>query len=505
MSEAQPTSSSRQQGMGALPLDVVDALIEELPDAITIFAVDGTIVRSNRSAIGFRDLLPMAVGARFDAKADAFHVRDATGRALAPEQWPIARALSGEIVNRMEITITNVDTRETRIFEIDAVPILDRDERIAFAMRHSRDVTTERREREELERLYASEHVAKQDAERANQLLRRLNRLATELERVMTPQAVADTAARSARRASDASGVVMVRLASDGATLELVATDGLPAESKVGWERFPVDRSTPLGDAVRSDEPVFVSSPIERRARFPEVTLAHEPIGRAWAAFPLHQTGLVAGAIGFAFDDVRTFPEPDIAFLSAIADHCSTAFERAMLLEDSERARREAEEAVRRVRRLEFVTDAALSDLPFEGLLDELLERVRTALEADSSTLLLAEGGELRVRATRGLPRQPGDMVPVPAGKGVAGRIFETARPLVVEDLSTFPLHGEWLRVHMRSLVGVPLRVRGGLVGVLHVATIEPRAFTDDDVQLLELVGARVGSALERASLYGER
>ena len=43
------------------------------------------------------------------------------------------------------------------------------------------------------------------------------------------------------------------------------------------------------------------------------------------------------------------------------------------------------------------------------------------------------------------------------------------------------------------------------MVGVLHVATVEPRAFTDDDVQLLQLVGARVASALERAALYGER
>jgi GAF domain-containing protein len=55
------------------------------------------------------------------------------------------------------------------------------------------------------------------------------------------------------------------------------------------------------------------------------------------------------------------------------------------------------------------------------------------------------------------------------------------------------------------SLAGVPLRVRGDIVGVLHVGTAEPRRFTDEDVQLLELVGARVASALERASFYGDR
>jgi GAF domain-containing protein len=250
-----------------------------------------------------------------------------------------------------------------------------------------------------------------------------------------------------------------------------------------------------------------VSSPTERRARYLGIEdVTPNPVGRAWACFPLHQTGLVSGAIGFSFPEATTFPETDLAFLAGIAEHVSTALERAALLEDSERARREAERSARRLRRLELVTDAALSDLPFDELLVELLDRVRTALEGDTSTLLLVDdAGNLRVRASRGIPRDDAAVVVVPPGAGVAGRILASGRPQVIEDVPSVPPRSHWLRERVASLAGVPLRVRGDIVGVLHVGTTDPRLFTDEDVQLLELVGARVASALERASFYGDR
>jgi serine phosphatase RsbU (regulator of sigma subunit) len=57
----------------------------------------------------------------------------------------------------------------------------------------------------------------------------------------------------------------------------------------------------------------------------------------------------------------------------------------------------------------------------------------------------------------------------------------------------------------MRSLMGVPLVYRGQVRGVIHVATVEPRRFSDDEVGVLELAANRIAAALERASLYDSR
>ena len=43
----------------------------------------------------------------------------------------------------------------------------------------------------------------------------------------------------------------------------------------------------------------------------------------------------------------------------------------------------------------------------------------------------------------------------------------------------------------LKSLLGVPLLVEGTVIGVLHVGTLQPRDFSDDDVQVLQSAGDR--------------
>ena len=54
----------------------------------------------------------------------------------------------------------------------------------------------------------------------------------------------------------------------------------------------------------------------------------------------------------------------------------------------------------------------------------------------------------------------------------------------------------------VRSLLGVPLLVEGAVIGVLHVGTLTPREFTNDDAALLQLAAAQAAPAIERARLF---
>ena len=98
-----------------------------------------------------------------------------------------------------------------------------------------------------------------------------------------------------------------------------------------------------------------------------------------------------------------------------------------------------------------------------------------------------------------------GPGVPVPIGRGIAGSIAGSVAPLVIDDLSKREAVRHWLTDRMRSLMGVPLVYRGQVRGVIHVATVEQRRFSDDEVGVLELAADRIAAALERASLYDSR
>lgn len=167
-------------------------------------------------------------------------------------------------------------------------------------------------------------------------------------------------------------------------------------------------------------------------------------------------------------------------------------------------AQQAAESAAEDLRRLQAVTDTALSHLELHDLLAELLDRVREALAGDyaSVSLLDATKQQLRLEAAKGPGPLPATAAPIPVGQGMGGRVAATQAPLVVDDLSSFPTINSAFFAGQQSAVGVPLLMRKQLLGVLVVSTGQTRRFTPHDVALLQRVAERIAVAMERSQLY---
>jgi anti-sigma regulatory factor (Ser/Thr protein kinase)/putative methionine-R-sulfoxide reductase with GAF domain len=164
------------------------------------------------------------------------------------------------------------------------------------------------------------------------------------------------------------------------------------------------------------------------------------------------------------------------------------------------------EEAVARLEDVQRVTESALAYLSLDDLLAELLDRVTEILRVDTAAVLLVEddGRTLAARAARGLEEEVERGFRLPIGRGFAGRVAATRKPVVIEDLSNSPIElmNPLLReAGIQSLLGVPLVVEGQLIGVLHVGSLTARDFRPSDAELLQLVGDRVGLAIERSRL----
>ena len=160
-----------------------------------------------------------------------------------------------------------------------------------------------------------------------------------------------------------------------------------------------------------------------------------------------------------------------------------------------------------RLRRLQALTDAALAHLELDQLLASLLERIRELLTTDTCAFLLLdpEADELVARAAVGIEEEVEQRVRIPVGRGFAGRVAAQRRPVILEDVDHADVLNPILREKgIKSMLGVPLLVRDEVIGVLHVGSLVPRLFTDDDVELAALVAARVARAIERARLHEE-
>jgi len=171
------------------------------------------------------------------------------------------------------------------------------------------------------------------------------------------------------------------------------------------------------------------------------------------------------------------------------------------------RARKGKRETADRLRRLQAVTDAALAHLSLEGLLDELLLRIRDALDADTAAFLLLDdtSNELVARAAKGIEEEVEQGIRIPVGKGFAGRIAARREPVILDDVDHADVLNPILREKgIKSMLGVPLITHGDILGVLHVGTLVPRKFTPEDVDLLEIVAARAAVAIDRSLAHEE-
>jgi anti-sigma regulatory factor (Ser/Thr protein kinase)/putative methionine-R-sulfoxide reductase with GAF domain len=151
------------------------------------------------------------------------------------------------------------------------------------------------------------------------------------------------------------------------------------------------------------------------------------------------------------------------------------------------------------------LTDPGLSDLALEPLLDALLDRTRKILDVDTVAVLLIDEDEreLVARAAKGLEEEVKRGVRIPIGGGFAGRIAAERTPIFIADVEHADIMNPILReTGVRSLLGVPLIVEGRTVGVLHVGTLSPRRFTNEDATLLQLAAVQVAPAIDRARLF---
>ncbi len=161
-----------------------------------------------------------------------------------------------------------------------------------------------------------------------------------------------------------------------------------------------------------------------------------------------------------------------------------------------------------KLRDIQSITDAALSALDPQTLLQVLVERAKEALQADTAAILLLDppSGQLVATAASGLEEEVQQGVRIPIGQGFAGRIAAQGQPVILPEVDhTKVVNPILLDKGIKSLMGAPLRADGTVVGVLHVGTLSHRDFSSEDVDLLQLAADRAALAVQALAVRLDR
>jgi two-component system, sensor histidine kinase PdtaS len=169
------------------------------------------------------------------------------------------------------------------------------------------------------------------------------------------------------------------------------------------------------------------------------------------------------------------------------------------------------DERERHLRLLTETIAAVNSTLDLEEVLALVAQKVADALAADACFVYLYDerADELVLRATHGsaveeMTRRP-KMRP---GEGITGSAAAERQPIMIAaqaDLDPrFKSFSNLPEDQYESILAVPILARDRLAGALNIRTIEPREFTQDEIDLLVAIAAQVAQSLEHAQLYAQ-
>jgi signal transduction histidine kinase len=145
--------------------------------------------------------------------------------------------------------------------------------------------------------------------------------------------------------------------------------------------------------------------------------------------------------------------------------------------------------------------------MSLEPLLRKIVEAAVELTESEVASILLEiekNSGTLRFVAASNLADSLAN-IPVPIDDSIAGAVFKSGEPIVVQDVRQDPRYYQAIEdqvdVEGRSLLAVPLQFQDRRIGALEAENKLAGEFTPSDVEILTVLASQATVAIENARL----
>jgi diguanylate cyclase (GGDEF)-like protein len=254
-----------------------------------------------------------------------------------------------------------------------------------------------------------------------------------------------------------------------------------------------------MGQAVQNRRPVNV----EDYTRWDNASLQYrEGLWHSVLAVPFLIGRRIAGALGIVDQNpARHFTASDQHLISLFAQHAAIAVENARLYQ----AAREAAERRATLHQVsQTIVAASLEPEEIYAAIHQAAARLMPA----EAFVIARYNEEKRVCQAVYLVDRSGRVTQemVSSDHGLSSKVIATGQSIYIPDTSASDLTTDAIHFGdpepVRSVLAVPMRLRGKVVGMLSSQTYRPDAYSTEDPFLLEMLASYAAIALDNANLF---
>jgi len=274
-------------------------------------------------------------------------------------------------------------------------------------------------------------------------------------------------------------------------------------ESEIDEEELttvPADRGL-SGYIIRNRESVLIRRDVLKWQKKHGIKAVGEPAA-SWLGVPLIVGDQVLGVMAIqSFTTPDLFDEQDRDLLTSIANQTAIALQSARLFEETQRRASQLTAAA------EVARDAT-AILEVERLLDETVHLISEQFDFYHAGVFLVdeqkEYAVLQAASSEGGKRMLERKHRLKVGEvGIVGYVASTGEPRIALDVGADAMH--FVNPDLpdtRSEMGLPLKARERVIGVLDVQSTKQAAFTEDDVAVLQTLADQLATAIANANLF---
>ncbi len=256
------------------------------------------------------------------------------------------------------------------------------------------------------------------------------------------------------------------------------------------------------GWVAKENKPVAIGKDASHDKRFKNFDVLPEDKYEAFLSVPVVYKDRAIGVVNIQHKKPHEYAKGTIDLITLIAKQISGSIQHARLYEETKKKALQFDS-------LNKVSQSIISHDYLDEILNLIVVVTAEMLNSKICSIMLLDknGKELKMQATHSLNKSYTKRPNLKISGSLSGDAIKKREPIIVEDVQEnkkYQLMDMAIKENLSSLCIVPMVVKDQAIGVITVYTKDKHVFTEEEVNVLQMVANQAAVAVENTKLVDE-